>query len=63
LQRALKNIEGPMREAAGSLPDDIIEEYWGEKVKPKDRIKYWLKKADRLATKWKPSEELFLEEQ
>lgn len=62
LQRSLKNIEGAMREAAECLPEDIIEEYWGEKVEPKDRIKHWLKKADRLATKWKPSEELFLEE-
>ena len=61
LQRSLKNIEGAMREAAEILPDDIIEEYWGEKVEPKDRIKHWLKKADSLATKWKPSEELFVE--
>jgi len=62
LQRSLKNIEAAMRLAAETLPDDIIEEYWGERVEPKDRIKHWLKKADRLATKWKPSEHLFLEE-
>lgn len=62
LQRSLKNIEAAMLEAAETLPNDIVEEYWGEKVEPKDRIKFWLKKADRLATKWKPSGHLFLEE-
>ena len=49
-----------MREAAETLPDDIVEEYWGEKVAPVDRIARWLQKADSFATKWKPSKELFL---
>lgn len=60
-QRSLKKIEGPMREAAERLPNEIIEEYWGEHVEPKDRIKEWLKRADRYSKKWKPSEHLFVE--
>ena len=61
LQRALKNIESQMIEAAERLPSDLIEEYWGERIEPKDRIKFWLNRADRLAKTWKPSEQLFTE--
>ena len=45
LQRSLKNIEKEIAEAAAELPGDLIEEYWGERVEPKDRIKEWLKRA------------------
>ena len=61
LQRSLKNIEAQMVEAAERLPADLIEEYWGVRVEPKDRIKFWLGRADRLAKTWKPSEHLFIE--
>ncbi len=61
LQRSLKNIEAQMVEAAEQLPSDLIEEYWGVRVEPKDRIKFWLGRADRLAKTWKPSEHLFIE--
>ncbi len=61
LQRSLKNIEAQMVEAAERLPADLIEEYWGVRVEPKDRIKFWLGRADRLAKNWKPSEHLFIE--
>lgn len=60
--RALKNIEAEMREAAEKLPGDLIEEYWGERVEPKDRVKEWLKRADKLAKDWKPSDHLFTED-
>ena len=61
LQRSLKNIEAQMVEAAERLPSDLIEEYWGVRVEPKDRIKFWLGRADRLAKNWRPSEHLFIE--
>lgn len=61
LQRSLKNIEAQMVEAAERLPADLIEEYWGVRVEPNDRIKFWLGRADRLAKNWKPSEHLFIE--
>ncbi|MFY9744441.1 MAG: hypothetical protein WA252_12720 [Candidatus Sulfotelmatobacter sp.] len=63
LQRALKNIEAEMREAAENLPGDLIEEYWGERVEPQNRIKEWLRRADWQAKEsgWKPSEHLFTE--
>jgi hypothetical protein len=63
LQRSLKNIEKEIAEAAAHLPGDLIEEYWGERVEPKDRIKEWLKRADRYAQTWKPSKHLFNGEQ
>lgn len=62
LLRALKKIEPQMREAALSLPGALFEEYWQEQVAPGDRIKEWLKRADRLAKGWKPSDHLFTED-
>ena len=48
-QRALKKIEAEMVEAAAQLPDELFVEYWGESVAPENRIREWLKRADRLA--------------
>jgi hypothetical protein len=59
LLRSIQNIEKQIAEAAQQLPDDLIEEYWGERVEPADRIKEWLKRIDRHAKTWKPSEHLF----
>jgi hypothetical protein len=59
LLRALKNIEPYIRQAADELDIDLIEEYWGERVKPKDRIAEWLRRADAHATGWTPSKHLF----
>ena len=58
--RALKNIEHEMREAAYRLENALFEEYWGASVLPENRIVEWLKRADRHAKDWKPSEHLFL---
>lgn len=63
LQRALKNIEAAMRKAAKDLDHDLIEEYWGARVDPEDRLTEWLKRADALATDWRPSAHLFIQEQ
>ena len=57
--RSLKNIEADMIEAALTLEDDLILEYWGIAVKPEDRIKEWLKRADGFAKSEKPSDSLF----
>jgi hypothetical protein len=62
LLRALKKIEPQMREAALKLPSALFEEYWDQKVAPDDRIKEWLRRADNLAKKWKPSDHLFKDE-
>ena len=59
--RALQDIQQEMREAAQDLPDDLIEEYWGVHVPAEDRIEEWLRRADRFARDWVPSEHLFLE--
>jgi len=63
VQRALKNIESEMIEAAAYLESRLFVEYWGMEVTPEDRIATWLREADghaRLATPpWKPSEVLF----
>jgi hypothetical protein len=42
------------------LDSDLIEEYWLASVPPEKRIAEWLKRADSLATDWKPSEILFV---
>ena len=62
IQRALKLLENPMREAALRMDDALFVEYWGESVLPEKRIARWLEKADALASGWKPSESLFLDE-
>ena len=61
IQRALKLIEGEMKQAAIEIPDSAFVEYWGESVPPEKRIQRWLEKADQFAHGWKPSEVLFLE--
>jgi hypothetical protein len=57
--RALKDIEKEMRKAAEELDDALFQEYWGAPVQPKQRIKEWLKRADKLAIGWTPSKHLF----
>lgn len=59
LLRALKDIQDEMRAAAATLEDALFVEYWGASVRPEERIKEWLKRADKYAKTWKPSELLF----
>jgi len=59
IARSLKDIESEMRTAATELEEALFVEYWGFPVSPKQRIKKWLELADRYATDWKPSNELF----
>ena len=61
IARALHLIEDEMRKAAERLPDSLFIEFWGESVPKEKRIAKWLEKADALATKWIPSQVLFLE--
>ncbi|MGH9452434.1 MAG: restriction endonuclease [Terriglobia bacterium] len=60
LSRALKNIEPAMIQAAETLPDELFEEYWGVVVPKDQRLREWLRRADRLARDWKPSDHLFI---
>lgn len=60
IERALKLIENEMREAALRMDDALFVEYWEESVKPDQRIRRWLEKADAIAKDWMPSEKLFL---
>ena len=59
IERALKLLEPELIKAAAEMEDALFVEYWGESVKPKDRIRKWLKKADGIATGWIPSQVLF----
>jgi hypothetical protein len=63
VQRALKNIEPQMVEAAHYLEGALFVEYWGENVTQGRRIKKWLEMADACAKlanpSWKPSDVLF----
>ena len=43
-----------------SIPDSLFVEFWGESVPKEKRIARWLERADALATKWVPSQVLFL---
>ena len=65
VQRALKNVESYMVEAAHYLESALFVDHWGADVAPAKRIKTWLKKADGYAKAanppWKPSEVLFLD--
>ncbi len=64
VQRALKNIQMQMIEAADYLEDALFVEYWGQNVDPDKRISTWLEMADvyaKLATPpWTPSQMLFI---
>jgi len=60
IERALKQLETEMREAAMRMDDALFVEYWGESVVPEKRIARWIEKADEYAKDWKPSESLFL---
>ena len=57
----IKALEKEMKNAALTMDDALFIEYWGENVAPKNRIEWWLKKADELATDWTPSESLFVD--
>ena len=59
IKRALADIENEMLIAADVLEDKLFLEYWGEIVKKEERINKWLEKADKFATGWIPSQELF----
>jgi len=59
VERALKNIETEMRQAALKMDGALFVEYWGKDYPPEQRIKEWLKRADSFASGWKPSNELF----
>jgi hypothetical protein len=63
IERALKLLEPEIVAAANRLEDAVFVEYWGESVPREDRIAYWLKRADALATDWIPSKSLFIEHQ
>lgn len=60
IERALKLIENDMLEAALRMDDALFVEYWDESVKPEQRIRRWLEKADAIAKDWTPSAKLFL---
>ena len=60
IARALKLIEAEISDAAMRMDDALFVEYWGVSVKPEERIKEWLLRADGYARDWKPSEVLFL---
>ena len=60
--RALKDIEGLMREAAVRLDSKLFIEYWGKDCPPEKRIKEWLRLADGYASDWRPSKHLFLDD-
>ncbi len=59
LLRSLQHIQNEMREAAQRLDGRLFEEYWGVACPPENRIKEWLRRADKFAKTWTPSEHLF----
>ena len=62
IQRALRDIEDLMRDAARRLDSALFVEYWGEDYPPAERISEWLRRADGYAQDWTPSNTLFLSE-
>ena len=55
----LQDIEVEMRSAAERLNSAVFIEYWGHDVVAERRIAEWLRKADKLARDWRPSDVLF----
>ena len=62
IERALLLLENEMIEAAQRLPGSLFLEFWGEDIPVGQRIAKWLEKADELATDWKPSQRLFVDD-
>lgn len=63
IERAIKLLENEIRDAASRMDDKLFIEYWGVSVPKQNRIKEWLRRADKYATNWTPSKSLFLEDQ
>lgn len=59
IARMLKLIENELHKAATRMDPALFEEYWGVNVEPEKRITEWLRRADKFAVGWKPSECLF----
>jgi hypothetical protein len=63
VMRALVNIQLQMAQAAEYMEGALFVEYWGKNVPPEERLKEWLRMADRHAQAatpaWTPSEVLF----
>ncbi len=59
VMKGLRLIEQEILAAADYLDDALFVEYWGESCPVDKRISEWLRRADKHAKGWKPSEELF----
>ncbi|MGI5868696.1 MAG: restriction endonuclease [Kiritimatiellia bacterium] len=55
IEVGLQLIKDDIHRAAKEMNDALFVEYWGESVKPEDRLKRWGEKADQFAKGWKPS--------
>ncbi len=62
IQRAIELLEDEIREAADRMDDALFVEYWGVSVAPDQRINEWLRRADKYAKDWRPSDVLFLDD-
>ena len=60
VMKALRRLEGEMKKAALEMDDQLFVEYWGSSCLPERRIAEWLRRADKMATDWTPSDYLFL---
>ena len=58
IEVGLQLIKDDIHRAAKEMNDALFVEYWGESVKPEDRLKRWGEKADQFAKGWKPSKHL-----
>lgn len=63
IRDATNRIQDEIRDAAEYLEDGLFLEYWGSIPERSQIIFEWLKRADESASDWRPSDELFLEEQ
>lgn len=59
IERAVRLMENDILKASTEMDDALFLEYWGEVVRPDDRIRKWLEKADAIAVGWTPSQSLF----
>lgn len=63
IERSLIDLQDEMRTVAAYLESDLIMEYWDTDFIPEDRIAEWLRRADKFASDWIPSETLFVDDQ
>lgn len=57
----LRGLQNFMLDSIQTLDEELFCEYWGESYPVGERLNEWLRRADRYAQEWIPSQSLFMD--